>query len=192
VKFHAPRRFVRAALLGAALALTTVFAPRLANADVLAGGQFEIGWTGNRAFGPYANTGLGEARGTYAVPMSGYFTTALYASSTDVRTSVSDTTITIHNAHLFSSFVPPQRFVYRDVTDSLPDFRTLPFTLDAADTTIAYDLGTNMIVQENAIALQFGGIVTPGQTVVLNVPEPGTMGFVAAAGVAMLAARRRD
>ena len=166
--------------------------PRTASAALFAGNQIQIGWTGNTAFGPFVNNGAGTAASTYTAPMGGTaFTTSPYASSTDMRTSVQDTNISITNNSF--GFVPPQWFEYVDVNNTLPDFRTLTFTLDPVGTTdTSFNLSTMMQVQENAIALEFAEVPT-GKTVSINiaVPEPASIGLIGACALVLLGARRR-
>jgi hypothetical protein len=166
--------------------------PRAASAALFAGNQVEIGWTGNTPFGPFVVNGLGTAAATYTAPMGGTsFSTSPYASSTNMQTSVQDTNISITNGSF--GFVPPQWFEYVDINNTLPDFRTLTFTLDPVATTdTGFNLSTMMQVQQNAIALEFAEVPT-GQTVSINVavPEPGTLGLIGIGAATLVYGRRR-
>src|SRR5581483_9301101 len=162
-----------------------------ASAAVFGGDDLEIGWTGGTAFGPYVVNGAGTARGIFAIPTSGYsgsFSTSSYASSSDTRTQVSDTNIRIVD-NAFGWF-PPQWFQYLDYDNTLPDFRNLTFTVDAANTTVPGFTLSRVQVQENAIAIEFGEI-TNGQSISINVavPEPASAGLIMVS--ACLVARRR-
>lgn len=178
----------------ACLAIVLVPVNRATAAGGLFGGDdLEIGWTGGTAFGPYVVNGAGTARGVFAVPASGYsgsFSTAPYASSTGTETKVSDTNIRIVN-NAFAGWFPPQWFQYVDYDNTLPDFRNFTFTLDAANTTVpGFDMNTRFMVQENAIAIEFGEI-TPGQTISINVPEPASLSMVVAGCLITLRRRRQ-
>ena len=175
--------------------VTSLTVAQPASAALFSGNDLEIGWTGNTAFGPYIVNGAGTARGVYTAPMSGtYFSTSPYASSTDTRTWVADTNIRIHNATSFTTFAGEQWYQYLDLHDTLPDFRTLTFTLDTANTTFAgYDLATRLVVTENAFALSFGD-VSPGKVVSIDVavPEPASLGSILLAVGALAVGRRRN
>jgi len=181
------RRIATAALIACGFGA----ASRTASAALFTGNQFQIGWTGNTPFGAFVVNGAGTAAGTFTAPMGATsFSTSPYASSTDMRTSVQDANISITNNAF--GFVPPQWFEYIDVNNTLPDFRTLTFTVDPVGTTdTAFNPSTMMQVHENAIALEFAEVPT-GKTVSINVavPEPGTFGLVGAAAVVLLGARR--
>ena len=81
------------------VAAIVFLAPADASAALFDGNRLEIGWTGSTPFADYANTGMGPARNTYTAPMTqaGGFTTSNYASSTDMRTWVTDTNVRIVN-----------------------------------------------------------------------------------------------
>jgi hypothetical protein len=190
-----PSKFFRASGIATAVVFIVTTAAQPASAALFSGNDIEIGWTGNTPFEPYIVNGAGTARGVYTAPMSGtYFTTSPYASSTDTRTWVSDTNIRIHNATSFTTFAGEQWYQYLDLNNTLPDFRSLAFTLDTAHTTFAgYNLATRLVVTENAFALSFGD-VSPGKVVSIDVavPEPAALGSVLLAGGALAVRRRRN
>jgi hypothetical protein len=184
----------RADGVGVIIVITGLATAQPAAAAIFSGGELEIGWTGGTPFAPYVVNGAGTARGVYTTPMNGtFFSTSPYASSTDTRTWVTDTNIRIDNATSFTTFAGQQWYQYLDLDDTLPDFRTLTFTLDTANTTFAgYDLATRLVVADDAFALSFGD-VSPGSVVSIDVavPEPtAALGSILLAGSA-LAMRRR-
>ena len=193
MRFARKRLFVAVLSCVAWIGIGPDSSDRASAAVLFDGHDLEIGWTGSTPFGDYVNTGMGVAKGEFAAPMtSAYFTTANFASSTDTRTWVTDTNIRLANAAPYAGWAAPYWFQYVDVDDTLPDFRTLAFSLDEANMTAAgYDLGTYLQVRENAIALNFG-VLNPGQSVSVNVavPEPTLVAPLALAA-AHLALRRR-
>jgi hypothetical protein len=168
------------------------FTAARASAAAFGGNSLDIGWTGGAAFGPYFSGGGGSAHAVFAVPASGSsgsFSTAPFASSTGTSTSVSDTNIRIVNNGQGGWF-PPQWFQYVDINNTLPDFRNWTFTLDSANTTEpGFNIATQLQVQQNAIAIEFGEI-QPSQVISINVtvPEPASLCVLP---VAYLLLRRR-
>lgn len=166
---------------------------RASSAALLGGHNLETGWTGGTPFGAYIVNGLGTARATLAVPLTGRspsFSTSGYASSTDTNTSVADTNIRITNS-AGSGWSPPQWFQYVDVDNNLPDFRTLTYSIDTANTTVPGFTLARVQTQDNAIAIEFGEIA-PGQTISVNVtPEPAGLALLSIVAAATLARRRR-